>query len=151
LPVLTEAKTLETFEKLKKELNLSAYAFHIIELVDKLTAENQENRILYGMLVEILNRLSKNNPRQIFVRAFEAKILSNLGFISFQDPQVELHFHPRGGSRELLKKLEEKTWDEIERINVNQNQAMELETILRYHIERVIEGSLKARKFLKQI
>lgn len=134
MPILTEATTLDTYSKLKEDLILSTYAYHVIELVDKLTAENQENRILYGYLVEVLQRLEKN-PRQILARAFEVKILTNLGFASF------------AGS--LLKKLETASFEEIEKIDVKEKEALELERILRYHVERVIEGSLKSRKFLK--
>lgn len=136
LPILTEAESLDTFPKLKMDLTLSTYAYHIIELVDKLTAENQENRKLYTELVEVLKRLGKK-PRQILVRAFEAKILANLGFISFHEG--------------LLKSLEASSWDEIEKIEIDEKEAMELERVLRYHIERVIEGSLKSRQFLKKI
>ncbi len=145
--ILTEASSLNTFQKIKADLTLSTYAYHIIELVDKLTAENQENRILYEYLVEVLKRLDRK-PRQILIRAFEAKILVNLGFISFQNPEVELQFHPRGG---ILGRLEKDSWDEIEKMDISENQAMELERVLRYHVERVIEGQLKSRKFLKQI
>lgn len=132
--ILTEASSLDTFQKIKEDLTLSTYAYHIIELVDKLTAENQENRILYEHLVELLRRLERK-PRQILIRAFEVKILTNLGFASF------------AGS--LLKKLETASWGEIEKIEIKEKEALELERILRYHVERVIEGSLKSRKFLK--
>ena len=134
--ILTEAQSLDTFQKIKTDLTLSTYAYHIIELVDKLTAENQENRVLYEYLVEVLRRLERN-PRQILIRAFETKILSNLGFIAFE--------------QDLLKKLENYPWDEIEKMKINANQAMELERVLRYHVERVIEGQLKSRRFLKKI
>lgn len=156
--ILTEAESMDTYQKLKEDLTLSTYAYHIIELVDKLTAENQENRILYGYLLEVLRRFSKN-PRQILVRAFEAKILSNLGFISFKhhpgsnldrNPQVQIRIHPKGAGR-VLQDLEIKSWDEIEKIKINEKEALELERILRYHIERVLESSLKSRQFLKKL
>lgn len=145
MPILTEATTLDTYSKLKEDLTLSTYAYHIIELVNKLTAENQGNRTLYEHLVEVLRRLEQK-PRQILIRAFEAKILSNLGFISFQNPEVSIRFHLGGG---ILAKLEIEGWDEIEKIEINEKEAMELEKILRYHLERVLEGTLKSRKFLK--
>lgn len=147
--ILTEASSLDTFQKIKTDLTLSTYAYHIIEIVDKLSAENQENRILYEYLVEVLRRLERK-PRQILIRAFEVKILSNLGFVSFfePDPQVVSNSEDIGG---LLKSLEVSTWDEIERLDINQNQALELERILRYYLERVIEGSLKSRLFLKDL
>ncbi len=150
LPILTEALSLNTFQKLKADLTLSIYAYHILELVDKLTAENQENRILYEYLVDILKRLERN-PRQILVRAFEAKILSNLGFISFQNPQVSIQFHPKGVHSKLLEELEVSSWEEIEKMEISEKEALELERVLRYHVERVIEGRLKSRKFLSKI
>lgn len=149
LPILTEAQSLDTFSKLKEDLTLSAYGYHIIELIDKMTAENQENRILYGYLVDVLKRLS-TKPRQILVRAFETKILSNLGFVSFQTPGVVARSYSRIVN-EILAKMENSSWDEIEKIKLEEKDALELERILRYHVERVIEGSLKSRKFLKKI
>jgi len=151
MPILTEAESLETYPKLKEDLTLSTYAFHIIELVDKLTAENQENRILYQHLVELLNRLSAN-PRQILIRAFEAKILSNLGFITFQSSNPGLSSQFQSGIvGSKLKDLEVMKWDEIEKMKISEKEALELERILRYHLERVLEGHLKSRQFLRKI
>ena len=134
---LTEATSIDTYQKLKEDLTLSTYAFHILELTDRLTVEDQENRIFYNELVEVLERLSKN-PRQILVRAFEARILANLGFVSFE-------------KGELLGDLVTKTWDGIEKLKINQKEAIELERTLRYYVERVIEGKLKSRQFLKKL
>lgn len=142
--ILTEAQVLDTYQKLKENLILSTHAFHIIELIDKLTAENQENRILYEDLVNILQRLSRN-PRQILIRAFEAKILSNLGFISFRENKET------GEIEEILEKLEVLPWDEIEKLEINQKQALELERVLQYHVERVIEGRLKSRQLFQRM
>lgn len=139
MPILTEAVSLNTYSKLKQNLKLSTYAFHILELVDRLTAENQENRIVYEHLVEVLKRLERN-PRQILVRAFEAKILSNLGFVNFQS-----------ADQKKLVDLERLSWDEIEKMPINEKEALELEQVLRYHVEAVIESSLKSRQILKKI
>ncbi len=145
---LTEAISLDTYQKIKEDLTLSTYAYHIIELVDKITAENQEAPMLYGHLVEVLKRL-QINPRQIWIRAFEVKILSLMGFISWQNISS---LHPRGVNTKidsLLGELEALNWDEIEKVRLDEKQALELERVLRYHIERVLESSLKARKFLQ--
>lgn len=144
--ILTEANSIDTYQKLKENLTLSTYAFHIIELVDKLTAENQENLLIYEHLVRVLEKLSKN-PRQILIRAFEVKILSNLGFISFSEAGEE----EVGGVGEILKKLEILNWEEIEKMEIKEKEALELEQLLRYHLERVIEGRLKSRQILRKI
>lgn len=146
MPILTEAQTLASFQKIKEDLTLSTYAYHLIELVDKLTAENQENRILYEHLVEVLKRLERK-PRQILIRAFEAKILSSLGFADFQLYTQDLS----SNVRQLLKDLELFSWDKIEEIKMKEKEALELERFLRYYIERTIEGKLKSRQFLKEL
>lgn len=146
--ILTEATSLDTYQKLKEDLTLSTYAFHIIELVDKLTAENQESRILYEYLVNLLQRLSRN-PRQILVRAFETKVLSSQGFVNFRD--FRDFGEVRENVKEILGKLEVLSWDEIEKLQINEKEALELERVLRYHVERVIEGRLKSRQMLGRI
>lgn len=148
MPILTEAQSLDTYQKLKEDLLLSTYAYHVIELVDKMTAENQENMTLYEDLVRVLERLSRN-PRQIFIRAFEVKILSVLGFATFSPqnststPDVSMQV------RKILEDLQNSNWDQIEKIKINANQALELERFLRYYIERTLEGQLYSRQFLK--
>lgn len=146
--ILTEATSLGTYPKLKEDLTLSTYAFHIIELVDKLTAENQESRSLYNDLVAVLERLSEN-PRQILVRAFEVKVLSNLGFASFREVRGIGEIGEE--IKEILGKLEGLPWDEIEKLKISEKEALELEQVLRYHVERVIEGRLKSRQILRKL
>ncbi len=150
MPILTEATSLDTYQKLKEDLTLSTYAYHIIELMDKLTAENQENGILYEHLVEVLKRLEKN-PRQILIRAFEVKILSVLGFIDFNSKSYLSTLGVSIQTKKILEGLVFNSWDNIEKITLDENQALELERILRYHVERVIEGQLKSRQFLKKV
>ena len=150
MPLLTEAESIETYSKIKSNLALSTYAYHIIELIDKLTAENQENRILYEHLVRVLQRFEKR-PRQLLIRAFEVKILSLMGFANFQE-SLGFYLEEVGeNSKKLLKDLEFMSWDDIEKIKIEEKQALELEGILRYHLERVIEGPLKSRRFLKNV
>lgn len=147
--ILTEAVALEVFDNIKKNLILSTYAYHIIEITDKLTAHSQADPILYHDLVEILSRLNKN-PRQILVRAFEVKLLSKLGFANFES--LGLHFE--GISLKLknvLKRLELGSWAQIEQLNINDQEAGELRSILNVSIERVLESSLKSMKMLQQL
>lgn len=140
--ILTEAESIDTYQKLKEDLTLSTYAYHIIELVDKLTAENQENPTVYNHLQEVLNRLSKN-PRQILIRAFETKLLSLMGFVNFQLDESNIS--------SKLQELDSYSWDEIEKMALAEKEALELERILRYHLEGIIETSLKSRQFLKKL
>ncbi len=150
MPILTEAESLDTYETLKTDLTLSTYAYHILELVDKLTAENQENRILYQYLVEVLRRLERK-PRQILIRAFEVKILSVLGFIDFSSEAYISTLGISLQSGKILEDLQFISWDEVEKIDIIENQAMELERALHYHLEKVIERPLKSRQVLRKM
>ncbi len=150
MPILTEAVSLDTYSKLKEDLTLSTVSFHILELVDKLTAENQESSNLYFNLTQVLKKLEQK-PRQIFIRAFEVRILSLMGFANFQE-SLDSHLESVSlNVKNILRDLEGMSWDSIEQLKINEKEAMELESVLRYYLERVIEGALKSRQFLKKL
>lgn len=142
---LSEAESVETFAGIKNNLTLSTYAFHILELVDRLVPEEQKNPQVYSLVLEILELL-KNNPRQIFIRAFEIKLLSQLGFWSTSAiPSL------RDESKELLEKLQYSSWTQIEGMDLKEEDAIDLERIMRYYIERILESSLKSSQVLRKI
>lgn len=142
---LTEAEAIEVFPKLKENLVLVTSSFHVIELIDRLTAEGQINRSLYDLTVSVLQLLEKN-PRQIFLRAFEVKVLSLLGFWSLDG--VKDVDEP---TKKLLERLEFGSWEEIGKLEIDQAQALALEAIMRYYTEKVLESPLKSLQVMKQI
>ena len=87
MEILTEAEALLTFPKIKNDLIMSTYGSHLAELSERFLPEGQPNPAIYQLLSATLELLEKN-PRQIFIRAFEVKLLSLLGFWSLN--QVEL-------------------------------------------------------------
>lgn len=144
LYILTEAESLETFQKIKSDLVLTSYASHVLELIDKLLPEGQINPNAYKLLAAILTLLEKN-PRQIFVRAFEVKIFSDLGFWSVGQIDAE------DKVKHLLTQLETGSWQEINNLQIPNNEILEVERILRYYMERTLEGSLKSLQMLKKV
>lgn len=152
---LSEAESIETFTKLKENLTLSTTAFHIIELVDRLTPEEQKNPRLYELVVKTLQILQEN-PRQIYVRAFEVKLLSLLGFVTFQTNtfQVSNAFHLEGVNMvvmEMLRKLEVESWEKIGKLKIEGPQALALERILRYYLEKILESGLRSAKVMDKL
>jgi DNA repair protein RecO len=142
---LTEAESIDTFEALKQNLTLSTIAFHIIEMVDRLTSENQKNTAIYYLTLQTLVVLTEN-PRQIFIRAFEVKILTLSGFWSIsQAHDINLEI------KNLLLDLEQKDFPEIAQIELTRDQALSLERVLQYYIEKVLEGPLKSLSVIKQL
>lgn len=86
LDIVTQAQIIESFSDIRKNLKSLKAAFHVIELVDILTAENQENQQIYENLVKILNSISTSQQAtQKQINEFEKSLLSELGFGLPQD------------------------------------------------------------------
>lgn len=142
---LTEAESIETFRTLKENLTLSTTAFHIIELVDRLIPESQINSQVYDLTIAILQILEKN-PRQIFIRAYEVKLLTLLGFWSINSIK---DLHPE--MKNLLKRLEDENWNSISKMEIDKDEASALKTILEGYIEHIIDSSLKSTKLMQKL
>ncbi|OGH18845.1 MAG: DNA repair protein RecO [Candidatus Levybacteria bacterium RIFCSPHIGHO2_12_FULL_38_12] len=84
MPVLTEAQSLNTYSDIKRSLSRIGYAYHLCELVDSLCPENQENEYVYALLLDMLDKLSKEEYVSLLVKKFEIELLTALGFYSPQ-------------------------------------------------------------------
>lgn len=144
MPILTEAESISTYPAIKNDLMLSSYGSHIVELAEKLLPEEQGNPAAYQLIASILGLL-ETNPRQIFIRAFEVKLLSVLGYWSLDQIEID------GKIKIILERLQRESWENIEKMTINKNQALELEKILRYYIEKILESSLKSIKIIQKI
>lgn len=144
MPILTEVESLSTFPKIKNDLTLSAYGSHLAELAERLLPEDQASPAAYNLLATALHLL-ETNPRQIFIRAYEIKLLSVLGYWGIKEIGVTREM------KDILEKLQRESWKEIEKMEINKNQALELERILRYYIEKVLESSLKSMKMMEKL
>ena len=89
--------------------------------------------------------LLEENPRQIFIRAFEVKLLTVLGFWSLN--QV----HASQEIKDILEKLQKSEWDGISQMQITAKQALELEKLLRYYIEKVLESPLRSVEVIKKL
>ena len=87
LPILTEAVTLHSFPKIKKDLGKSGLAFYVCELVNEMCAEHQENRQVFYLLEKTLRRLEEQSSHKEIIYEFELNLLTLLGF---WPPQKEL-------------------------------------------------------------
>ena len=92
LDIVTQTEVVESFPKIRKKLKAIKAAYHVVELVELLTAENQENARVYEPLLSILRTINKQSHatrRQI--SGFEKELLRELGFgTPKQDSQAAL-------------------------------------------------------------
>lgn len=80
MQILTEAQTINSFQHLKNDLSKIAIAYHICELVNGLCAHNQENRMVFSLVLNTFRRLATVEDPRTIVKEFEIEILSLLGF-----------------------------------------------------------------------
>ena len=78
--IVTQAETVNAFSPLREDLVLMGYASYVIELIDRFTYEDGENRPLYRLLVNTLTRLSSAQNLALIVRYYEIRLLDLLGF-----------------------------------------------------------------------
>lgn len=84
LPILTEAQVQNSYPDLKIDLNKLSIAFMVLELTDRLFAENQENTKVFDMLTLTLSRINEaqtlEESKKIQI-SFQIKLLTETGYL----------------------------------------------------------------------
>jgi DNA repair protein RecO (recombination protein O) len=80
LDLITEAETVNSFSALRQNLNRVRIAYLLCELVNDLTAENQEHEDVYNLLLFYLAQLNSPVAPKNLILNFEKSLLSFLGF-----------------------------------------------------------------------
>lgn len=80
---ITEAQIVRGFSFLRSQVYRIAYAFRIVEIIDRLCAENQVNRNIFSQLSIILEKLNDKNISDIsgVVDQFVCELLWELGYL----------------------------------------------------------------------
>ncbi|MEK7186665.1 MAG: DNA repair protein RecO [Patescibacteria group bacterium] len=81
MPIVTEANTLNDFGDIKSNLKKIGFAFYICELIDKLCPDHQENRSIFYLIKETLEKLEASVNESRLIDEFEENALSLLGFM----------------------------------------------------------------------
>jgi len=80
LAIVTQAEALESYPGIRADLQRTALAAYVIELLDRFTQEEGENRQLFHLLVDTLGRLNQDEQPETIVRYYEVQLLDLLGF-----------------------------------------------------------------------
>lgn len=177
--IITSAVVIKHFEKIHCDIDKTAKAFYIGELLDKFLEEKQNHPEVHELFVKYLESLERADD-PILIPVFSAKILENLGF----KPEVSECLHCRN---KLIPK--QNFWDNVEggvicqtchnkfghgqeiendvikilrlifspgfavgsKINIDENYKNQTGAVLENYIEGVLERELKSKKFLKEI
>ena len=77
---ITGSQTINSFLKLKSDLELTSQALYITELVNQFTAEHIENYPLFQLLLNTLERLCQGGDNELVLRYFELHLLEYVGY-----------------------------------------------------------------------
>jgi DNA repair protein RecO (recombination protein O) len=78
--IVTQAETVDAFQPLREDLVLTSTAAYVIELLDRFTDEEGENRTLYKLLTDTLKRLAFEGDAFLAVRYYEIRLLDLMGY-----------------------------------------------------------------------
>lgn len=142
LDILTEVEVKRAFgiENFSQEKANKIY--HLLELVNHLTAEKQKNPGVFILLVNFLKKISKDEEFNLISLTFKVKLLSILGFFSAKSiSNIKI--------KNLLEFVEDEDYESIkQQINLTENGYLKLLSFLDSIIESLIDARLKTNRFL---
>ncbi len=178
--IITQAETLDAYLSLRDGLRGVTYASYVIELLDRFTYEEGENRPLYHLLVDTLVHLSQVEDFELVIRQYEIRLLDNIGFRpqlfhctncrSEILPQDQYFSAQQGGvlcpkcgvqvrdstpiSMEALKYLrhiQRSKYSDIMRLRIPPILNQEIEAVMQHYMTYLLERGLNTPAFLRQV
>jgi len=178
--VLTQVEAIDTFNNLRDDLVLLGYASYVIELLDRFTFDEEENRGLYRLLKNTLVRLDRGDVPEVVVHYYEIRLLDHAGFrpqlfscvsCEKQIQAQDQHFSAsRGGvlcpscgldapearpvsmqALKFLRHFQRSTYQEAARAQIDPSIHHQLETIINYYLTYLLERGLNTPSFLRRV
>lgn len=105
LDVVTEVELVDHFGGWRKDLTRVGVAYHLVEVINKLTQDKQEVRRVYEILVDAFSNLNTVDyfNLQSFIHNFKSNVLTSLGFLSKLKPQNDLDYYIEDLTQSKLK------------------------------------------------
>lgn len=178
--IVTQAETVDAYLPLREDLQRTVQASYVIELLDRFTYEEGENRPLYQLLVETLGRVSAENEPFLVLRYYEIRLLDLLGYrpelflcVKCGEPiRPEAQFFsaldggvicPRDGeglaglrsvsmeALRFLRHLQRSSYSEARRANPPEAIRIEMENLVQYYLTYLLERGLNTPRFMREI
>jgi DNA repair protein RecO (recombination protein O) len=86
LDIITQAVTVDAYRPLREDLLRSTYGSYFIELLDRFTPDEAENKPLYDLLAQALGWLAEARDLALTARYYELQLLGMAGY------QLELFY-----------------------------------------------------------
>lgn len=179
IPVVEQAEALELNSALSQDLVALGYASYAVELLDKFSGEHDENRGVYRLIRDTLQRLAGGDDLQLAVRFYEIKLLEQMGFRpELQhclgcgrkiEPEDQYFSFEQGGvlcpqcggtaraqrismsALKVLRHFQRSDFAEAKRATPTAAVQLELESLMNLYVSYLLERSLNTPKFLRRV
>ena len=180
MPIITQAETVNAHNALREDLVLVGYASYVIELLDRFTYEEGENRALYRLLADTLARLSTEPDPSLAVRFYEVRLLDLLGFRPqlFHCVQCAAEIMPEdqyfsaekggvlcpacgkgtSGARPIsmlalkyLRHFQRSAYTDAKRAHLTPGLSREMEILMQHYLTYLLERGLNTPSFLRRV
>jgi len=80
IDIMTEADIIDDFKSIRKSLSKVSLAYYFMEVVGKITHENEKNQELFDLILGSLNKLKKETKLKTLRMAFIQDLLTLMGY-----------------------------------------------------------------------
>ncbi|TET87330.1 MAG: DNA repair protein RecO [Dehalococcoidia bacterium] len=180
LDIVTQSQTIESFLPLRDDLWRTSSAIYVVELVDRFTAEGEENHPLFRLLVDTLRWLCRARHGELIVRCFELRLFACLGY----EPQLQQcvgcrsplkpdinFFTPSGGGvlcprcrnqepvvyplsvsgLKVLRFLQRSGYASVDRLRITPELSSELKQLMRSYVRYLLEREVRSAEWLDRL
>jgi len=180
LDIISQSQTIESFLPLRDDLKGTSSALYVVELVDRFTADGQENYPLFRLLVDTLHWLCRARHGELVLRYFELHLLKHLGYqpqlqqcVVCRSPMTagDNYFTPSGGgvvcpscchqepvlyplslnALKVLRFLERSDYAQVDRLRVSPELSSDLKRLMQRCIRYLLEREVKSAEWLDRL
>lgn len=177
--IVTQAETLDAYLPVRENFLLTNFAAYVVEVVDRFTYEEEENRAIYRLVADTLARLGKSNNPDLVVRYYELRLLDLIGFrpqlfecaSCSKDIQAEDQYFsaelggalcpscgPKiSGSRSIsmqalkyLRHFQRSNYADAQRAPLTATLNREMEALMNHYLTYLLERGLNTPAFLRR-
>jgi DNA repair protein RecO (recombination protein O) len=179
LDTVTGSETINGFLPLKNDLDLTAAALYLTELVEQFTVENAENFPLFQHFLDTLLKLETEDNREMLIHYFEMHLLSLTGYRPELghcvlcrkplEPVTNAFANSAGGmlcdacgtnryrspvsvnTLKVLRLLQSDDYATSRRLKLTAGLSAELNIVLRNYIRYLLERDVKSTEFMDSL
>lgn len=180
LDIITQSQTIQGFFSLRDDLWRTSWALYVIELVERFTAEDEENYPIFRLLVDTLQWLCQARHGDIILRCFELHLLQYLGYrpqlqkcVDCQSPlEPGINFFtPSGGgvlcpgcrdrepvvyplslnALKVIRFLQRSDYASVDRLRITPELSTELKRLMQGYIRYLLEREVKSVDWLDRL